>query len=50
LVTGALRLFLLGAAILLALAYFGPRLGLIGCDELPKFASGACQVGQTRDQ
>jgi len=49
-VTRAFRLFLLGAAILLALAYFGPRLGLIGCDELPKFASGACQVGQARDQ
>ncbi|HUA54556.1 MAG TPA: hypothetical protein VMB81_20430 [Candidatus Sulfotelmatobacter sp.] len=48
--TRAFRLFLLGLAILLALAYVGPRLGLIGCDELPKFAAGACQVGQPRDQ
>ena len=44
------RLLLLALALFLALAYFGPRFGLIGCDDLPEFATGPCQVGHGRDR
>lgn len=44
----ALRLFLFALLVLAALAYFGPRLGLIGCDRLPELSVGPCaDVGRT---
>ena len=44
----ALRLFLVALLVLLALAYFGPRVGLIGCDMLPELSIGPCaDVGKT---
>jgi hypothetical protein len=45
----AFRIFLLGVVILLALAYFGPRFGLIGCDTLPDLSIGPCAVGRQHD-
>jgi hypothetical protein len=44
----ALRIFLVALLVLLALAYFGPRFGLIGCDRLPELSVGPCaDVGRT---
>jgi len=43
----ALKLFLLVMLVIAALAYFGPRFGLIGCDTLPELAVGPCSVGRT---
>ena len=43
------QLFLLALAVFLALAYFGPRFGLIGCDSLPQLSTGPCAVGQPRN-
>jgi hypothetical protein len=44
-----LRIFLLALAIFLALAYFGPRFGLIGCDDLPELSIGPCASGRSPD-
>jgi hypothetical protein len=46
----AFRLFVLALAVLLALAYFGPRFGLVGCEDLPEWAIGPCQVGHPQDR
>ncbi len=43
------RLLLFAFVIALALAYFGPRLGLIGCDDLPQLSIGPCTVGHPRN-
>ena len=45
----AFHIFLLGLAILVALAYFGPRFGLIGCDDLPELSIGPCASGRSPD-
>jgi len=42
-----LQIFLLVVLALLALAYLGPRFGLIGCDTLPELSIGPCSVGRT---
>jgi len=43
------RIFLLALVIFAALAYFGPRFGLIGCDMVPELSIGPCASGRSPD-